>query len=245
MRRILPIILVSLMAAGASAQTSAPNSGPQPAQLPPAIPAPQDIPYPGGTIQLSVDASQPAQGIMRVHEVIPVAKSGPLTLLYPRWLPGNHSPSGPISKLAGLTVHAGGQAITWQRDPIDVFAFHVDVPNGAREVTADFQYLSPVEDREGRVVSTDVIVNLEWNSVVLYPAGYFSRRIPVAADVKLPAGWGIGTALEGSDGHFKTTMLNTLVDSPLLAGNIFRAWTSIPAPRLRCIWISPPTGRAS
>ena len=218
MRRILPVILVLLMAAGASAQTSSPNPGPQPAPMPPPIPAPQDIPYPGGTIQLSVDASQPAQGIMRVHEVIPVAKPGPLTLFYPRWLPGNHAPNGPISKLAGLVVHAGGQAVSWQRDPIDVYAFHVEVPNGAREVTADFQYLSPVEDREGRVVSTDVIVNLEWNAVVLYPAGYFSRRIPVAADVKLPAGWGIGTALEGSDGHFKTTTLNTLVDSPLLAG---------------------------
>jgi predicted metalloprotease with PDZ domain len=221
MRRILPVILVSLMTAGASAQTNNSYSGPQPAPLPQPIPAPQDIPYPAGTIQLSVDASQPAQGIMRVHEVIPVAKPGPLTLLYPRWLPGNHSPSGPISKLAGLIVHAGGQVVPWQRDPIDVFAFHVDVPNGAREVTADFQYLSPVEDREGRVVSTDVIVNLEWNAVVLYPAGYFSRRIPVAADVKLPAGWGVGTALEGSGGHFKTTTLNTLVDSPLLAGKYF------------------------
>jgi predicted metalloprotease with PDZ domain len=221
MRRILPVILVSLMAAGASAQTGAPSAGPQPAPMPPAIPAPQDIPYPGGTIQLSVDASQPAQGIMRVHEVIPVAKPGPLVLLYPRWLPGNHAPNGPISKFAGLLVHAGGTVVPWQRDAIDVYAFHVDVPNGAREVTADFQYLSPVEDREGRVVSTDVIVNLEWNAVVLYPAGYYSRRIPVQADVKLPAGWGIGTALEGSGGHFKTTTLNTLVDSPLLAGKYF------------------------
>ncbi len=224
MRRILPVILVSLMAAGASAQTNAPSnySGPQPAPMPPTIPAPQDIPYPGGTIQLSVDASQPAQGIMRVHEVIPVAKAGPLTLLYPRWLPGNHAPNGPISKMAGLTIHAGGGVVPWQRDPIDVYAFHIDVPNGAREVTADFQYLSPVEDREGRVVATDVIVNLEWNAVVLYPAGYFSRRIPVAADVKLPQGWGIGTALEGAGGHFKTTTLNTLVDSPLLAGKYFK-----------------------
>ena len=111
MRRILPVILVSLMAAGASAQTGAPSAGPQPAPMPPAIPAPQDIPYPGGTIQLSVDASQPAQGIIRVHEVIPVAKPGPLVLLYPRWLPGNHAPNGPISKFAGLVVHAGGTVV--------------------------------------------------------------------------------------------------------------------------------------
>lgn len=219
MRRILPVILVSLMAGAASAQTGSP--GPQPAPLPPAIPAPQDIAYPGGTIQLSVDVTQPAQGIMRVHETIPVAKSGPLTLYYPSWLPGNHKASGPINMLAGLTFRAGGQVVPWRRDTIDVYAFHIDVPEGAREVTADFQYLSPVESREGRVVSTDVIVNLEWNAVVLYPAGYFARRIPVQADVKLPPGWGIGTALEGDNGRFKTTSLETLIDSPLLAGKYF------------------------
>lgn len=219
MRRILPVILVSAMAGAASAQTGSP--GPQPAPLPPAIPAPQDIAYPGGTIQLSVDVTQPAQGIMRVHETIPVAKSGPLTLYYPSWLPGNHKASGPINKLAGLTFHAGGQVVPWRRDTIDVYAFHIDVPEGAREVTADFQYLSPVESREGRVVSTDVIVNLEWNAVVLYPVGYFARRIPVQADVKLPSGWGIGTALEGDNGRFKTTTLETLIDSPLLAGKYF------------------------
>jgi len=219
MRRILPVVLVSVMAGAASAQTGSP--GPQPAPLPPAIPAPQDIAYPGGTIQLSVDATQPAQGIMRVHETIPVAKSGPLILYYPSWLPGNHKASGPINKLAGLTFHAGGQVVPWRRDTIDVYAFHIDVPEGAREVTADFQYLSPVESREGRVVSTDVIVNLEWNAVVLYPAGYFARRIPVQAEVKLPSGWGIGTALEGDNGRFKTTTLETLIDSPLLAGKYF------------------------
>jgi len=219
MRRILPVMVMSLLAGAASAQTNSP--GPQPAPLPPAIPAPQDIAYPGGTLQLSVDVTKPAQGIMHVHEVIPVAKSGPLTLFYPSWLPGNHKASGPVDKLAGLTFRAGGQIVPWQRDTVDVYAFHIDVPNGAKEVTADFQCLSPVEDREGRVVSTDVIVNLEWNAVVLYPAGYFARRIPVQAEVKLPPGWGIGTALEGADGHFKTTTLETLVDSPILAGKYF------------------------
>lgn len=210
-------IAVSTVVAGA--QVTSP--GPQPAPLPPAIPAPQDIAYPAGAIRLSVDVTQPGQGIMRVHEVIPVTKAGDLVLLYPRWLPGTHSPNGPIDKLAGMTFHAGGQIVPWQRDPIDVYAFHINVPEGTKEVTADFQYLSPVDDREGRVLATDAIVNLEWNTVVLYPAGYFTRRIPVQADVKLPAGWGIGTALEGSDGHFKTTTLETLVDSPILAGKNF------------------------
>src|SRR5689334_20682324 len=144
MRRILPVVLVSLLASAASAQT-ANSPGPQPAPLPPAIPAPQDIAYPGGTIQLSVDVTKPAQGIMHVHEVIPVAKPGPLTLFYPSWLPGNHKASGPIDKLAGLTFRAGGRVVPWQRDTVDVYAFHIDVPNGAKDVTADFQYLSPVE----------------------------------------------------------------------------------------------------
>ena len=224
MRRLLPVVLFSLLTMGASAQTNQgpADQGPQPAPLPPPIPAPQDIPYPNGTIQLSVDGTNTVQGIMRVHEVIPVAKPGPLTLLYPRWLPGNHSPSGPLDLMAGLTIHAGNTTLTWTRDPVDVFAFHVNVPNGASAVTADFQYLSPTQPNQGRVVSTDVILNLEWNAVILYPAGYFSRRIPVSAELKVPQGWGVGTALEpAGNGHFKTTTLNTLVDSPVLAGKYF------------------------
>jgi predicted metalloprotease with PDZ domain len=222
MRRLIPFMMFSMLAGAASAQTGPNYPGPMPTPLPPPIPAPQDVAYPGGAIQLNVDASQPAQAIMRMHEVIPVAKPGHLILLYPQWLPGNHSPSGPIDMLAGLTFHAGNTLLTWTRDPVDVYAFHLDVPNGAREVTADFQYLSPVEAREGRVVFTDQILDLEWNAVVLYPAGYFSRRIPVSASVKLPQGWQMGTALEpAGEGRFKTTTLNTLVDSPLLAGKYF------------------------
>jgi len=223
MRRLLPVVLLSLLAVGARAQNAdqANYPGPMPAPMPPPIPAPQDIPYPNGTIQLSVDGSQPNQGIIRVHEVIP-AKPGPLILLYPRWLPGNHSPSGPLDLLAGLAFHAGNTTLTWTRDPVDVYAFHINVPNGVHEVTADFQYLSPTQGNQGRVVATDVILNLEWNAVVLYPAGYFSRRIPVSAELKVPQGWGVGTALEpAGGGRFKTTSLNTLVDSPVLAGKYF------------------------
>lgn len=224
MRRLLPIVFFSLLAAGAQAQNAdqANYPGPQPVPLPPAIPAPQDIPYPNGTIELSVDGTNPAQGIMHVHEVIPVAKPGHLILLYPQWLPGNHSPSGPLDLVAGLTFHAGNKLLTWTRDPVNVFAFHLDVPEGAKDVTADFQYLSPTQSNQGRVVATDAILNLEWNAVVLYPAGYFSRRIPVQAELKVPQGWGVGTALEPEgNGRFKATTLNTLVDSPVLAGKYF------------------------
>ena len=86
--------------------------------------------------------------------------------------------------------------VSWTRDPVDVFAFHMDVPNGASSLEIDFQYLSPVEGKEGRVVMTPAMLNLQWNSVVLYPAGYFSRGITVNPSVTLPAGWKFGTALE-------------------------------------------------
>ncbi|MGH8170149.1 MAG: peptidase M61, partial [Steroidobacteraceae bacterium] len=104
------------------------------------VPAPQDTRYPG-TIRIAVDASDTAQGIFRVHEEIPVRR-GDLTLLYPQWIPGNHSPSGPIDMLAGLKVTADGEALPWTRDEYDVYAFHVQVPAHVRTVTVDFQYLS-------------------------------------------------------------------------------------------------------
>jgi predicted metalloprotease with PDZ domain len=168
---------------------------PQPSPMPPPIAQPQDVPYPG-VLKLSVDATDLPHAIMAVHETIPVAGPGPITLLYPRWLPGNHSPSGPIDKLAGLIVSAGGKRLEWTRDPVDVYAFHVEVPAGVSALDLDFQFLSPVSTREGRVVMTPEMLNVEWNAVALYPAGYFSRDIKIDASVKLPAGWTPATALE-------------------------------------------------
>ncbi|HEY3777548.1 MAG TPA: PDZ domain-containing protein [Rhizomicrobium sp.] len=200
------------------------NPGPKPAPVPPAIPAPQDRPYPG-TIRLAVDATDTTHAIFRVHETIPV-HSGPLVLLFPKWLPGNHSPTGPIDEFAGLTIHAGGTKLAWARDTVDVYAFHVTVPNGASALDCDFQFLSPVKPDEGRVVVTPDMLNLEWNAVALYPAGYFSRDIIVQPSVKLPAGWKFGTALEtgsasGVTTSFKPVAFNTLVDSPIFAGRFF------------------------
>src|SRR5476649_1035694 len=94
------------------------------------VPAPQDVPF-QGTLKISVDATDLAHRVFRVHEVVP-AQPGPLTLLYPQWLPGNHSPSGPIDKLAGLVIRAGAAKVAWTRDVVDVYAFHIDVPNGAK-----------------------------------------------------------------------------------------------------------------
>jgi predicted metalloprotease with PDZ domain len=217
-------VQVAILAALALANAQ-PAAGPTPYPMPVVIPAPQDVPFPG-TIRLAVDATDTTHGIFRVHESIPVAHAGPLVLLYPRWLPGHHSPNGPIDMFAGLVIRAKGEPVPWTRDLVDVFAFHVDVPEGASSLDLDFQYLSPVEAKEGRIVMTPVIVNLEWNAVVLYPAGYFTRRITVNPSVTLPTEWKMGTALEIDSENsgattFKSVPLNTLVDSPIFAGKYF------------------------
>jgi predicted metalloprotease with PDZ domain len=218
-----------LAAAGPLAAQDAP---PQPQPLPPSseIPFPRDVAYPG-TIGLQVDATDLDRRIFNVHETIPVTGPGPMTLLYPKWLPGNHGPTGPIDKFAGLIIHAGGQRVEWTRDPVDVYAFHVNVPQGATQLDVEFQFLSPTEQRQGRIVVAPEMLNVEWNAVVLYPAGYFSRDIMFAPSVKLPTGWTPATALEVEPVHdktlpdvtyFKNTSLNTLVDSPLIAGRYYR-----------------------
>jgi predicted metalloprotease with PDZ domain len=209
----------------ASATLCSASAQPAPLPMPPAMPTPQDVAYPG-IIKLSVDATDTDRGIFRVHETVPVSHTGDTVLLYPKWLPGNHGPTGPIDKVAGLVARSGGARIVWSRDPVDVYAFHINVPNGARSLDLDFQFLSPVESREGRVLMTQQMLSLEWNTVALYPAGYFSRRITVQANVKLPAGWKFGTALEtasasGANIVFKPVPFNTLVDSPLIAGRYF------------------------
>lgn len=217
--------VLGMCCAGAPASA---EDQPQPAAPTPAIAPPQDSPYPG-VIRLAVDATDLPHAIFAVHEIMPVAGPGPITLLYPKWLPGNHSPTGPIDKLAGLIVTANGQRIEWRRDPVDVYAFHVDVPAGASALDLSFQFLSPVSGREGRIVMTPDMLNVEWNTVALYPAGYFSRRIQVEASVTLPEGFRPATALEtastvGATTIFKPTSFNTLVDSPLIAGRNFRSF---------------------
>ncbi len=189
------------------------------------VPVPVDQPYPG-TIILKVDASNIGQQIFRIHASIP-AKPGPMTLLYPQWLPGNHGPSGPLSQLAGLTMTAGGKPLDWTRDPVQVHAFHVTVPAGAATLEVDYQFLSPLDTTQGRVTMTSEILGVQWQAMTLYPAGHFSRNITVQPTLTLPAGWQYGTALEtaarqGDVVTFKPLNLEHLVDSPLFAGRHFK-----------------------
>jgi predicted metalloprotease with PDZ domain len=194
------------------------------------IPPPQDTPY-AGTIKIVVDASDTSQGIFRVHETIPV-QAGELTLLYPKWIPGNHSPTGPIDKVAGLTITAGGKPLAWTRDKYDVHAFHVDVPHGVSSIDVEFQFLSARSHAEGPIEMTGKMLDLVWSKVSLYPAGHYTRDIAFAPSVTLPAGWQFGTALKvahqdrqsqsGNTTTFEPTTYNTLVDSPMYAGKYFK-----------------------
>ncbi len=220
-------IALAALAVGLAAPALAQDL-PQPAPPSPPIPEPKDTAFPG-VIKLKVDATDIDRKIFHVHETIPVAGPGPMILLYPKWLPGNHSPSGAVDKLGGLVITAGGQRVEWRRDPVDVYAFHVDVPAGASALDVEFQFLSPTDTREGRVVMTPAMLNLEWNQVSLYPAGYFARDIQVESSVVLPEGWRFGTALEPAgeartDGTFafKPVAYDVLIDSPMYAGRYFK-----------------------
>ena len=206
-----------------STATLAQTAGPEPAPMPPPIVTPEDKPYPG-TISLMVDITNVHQRIFDVHETIPITGDH-LTLLYPEWLPGTHSPSNPAAAMAGLVVTANGQRVAWTRDPINMHAFHIDVPQGATSLDVSFQYLAPIDPKRGRI--SDTFADVTWNSVLVYPAGYFSRDIRFQTSLRMPAGWKYAVALDtdsqqGDTVKFKETTLNTLIDSPLYAGANFK-----------------------
>ncbi len=198
--------------------------GPQPVPLPPPVKAPVDQPYPG-TIGLAVAVNDVTHRVIAVHETIPV-QQGSLTLLYPEWIPGNHSPTGPISALVDLDVTANGKRIPWVRDRVNMYAFHIGVPTGASVLDVSYEYLAPIRGDEGRIAFSSKILDLSWSDVVLYPAGHFSRDINFAPSIQLPEGWHFASALEvrsqqGNRVVFNNTPLNTLMDSPLYAGANF------------------------
>ena len=205
------------------------NTAPQPLPIVDTIPVARDVPYPG-TIKLEVDATDTARAIFTVRETIPVAGPGPMTLLFPEWLPGAHGPDATSDKLAGLEIFANGQKIGWRRDPVETNGFHFDVPAGATSIEARFRYLSATAPGQGRTVFTPDMVNVQWEAVSLYPAGYYTRQIPIEASLKLPAGWQAATALRPTGPaaagrnviDYGTVNYEVLVDSPVIAGRYFR-----------------------
>jgi predicted metalloprotease with PDZ domain len=169
---------------------------------------------------------QPKQQIFYVHEVMPV-RPGPLTLYYPKWIPGDHAPDGPIGTMMGLEITAGGKRIPWLRDEVDMFTFHLTVPAGVRQIDIRFEF--PARDRV-----TPNLMGLEWNTVALYQAGYPTKEQMYEPTLVIPAGWRYASALttEGHSGGritFKPVPLNTLVDSPVIAGEYFRQIDLTPA----------------
>ncbi len=177
---------------------------------------------------LTVDATRTQQKLLHTHLVLPV-KPGPLTLYYPKWIPGEHGPEGPISSLTGLKFEADGKVVPWQRDLLDVFTFHVDVPAGATHLEADYDFIEP----DGGS-ATDKLMVLEWNQVVLYPADTPADRQTYQATLIVPQGWQFGSSLpvdkqSGNQVIFKPISLDMLVDSPVMAGQYYRNIDITPA----------------
>jgi predicted metalloprotease with PDZ domain len=234
MRRVaLALILSACVTGAASAQLIPPlNSRPEATPKLDTIPPARDVAYPG-TIQLTVDASDVTRAIFGVHELVPVPHAGDFVLLYPKWLPGNHSPSGQINKVAGFRATAGGRELKWVRDTLDVYAFHVAVPQGVNAIDVDFQYVSPTAGNQGRIVATPDMSSIEWIANSLYPAGYYVRDIPIQASVIVPSGWKVATALRpaGQTGNridYPVTSYEILMDSPLIAGAHYRRFELSP-----------------
>lgn len=200
--------------------------GPQQAPPTPAIPVSRDVDYPG-MLTLRVDATDLDRHVFAVHESIPVQKAGKMTLLFPKWIPGGHTPRGSIDEVAGLVIKVDGRSIPWRRDDVEVCAFHVEVPEGAKQLELSFQFLSAVDPKIGRIVMTPVLLNLQWISMAFYPAGHYVSRIRIAPRVLLPKGWGYGCALEperteGDEVVFKPVSFERLMDSPIFAGRHYR-----------------------
>jgi predicted metalloprotease with PDZ domain len=173
--------------------------------------------------RLTVDATDAPRNIMHATVTIPVTP-GPFTLVYPKWIPGNHRPTGPIHNLTGLHIKAGNEDLAWQRDLEDMYAFHLQVPAGVKEVAATFDTITYAGQRS---LSSSKVLDLLWNQVILYPKDTASDAVQVAASIRLPEGWKFGTALavknqSGSSIDFEAVNLTRLVDSPLIAGLYYR-----------------------
>ena len=183
---------------------------------------------PQAPIRMAVDAREASRGILHAQMTIPV-RSGPLTLRYPKWIPGEHGPTGPISDLVGLKIRANGEDLAWQRDPLEMYAFHCQVPAGVQSLDVSIDFLTPIEGSgfTAGASTSPFLVVINWNQLVVYPEGRKAADWIYALRLRLPEGWKFGTALqvnrEDNTGvEFQPVSLETLVDSPLIAGRYFR-----------------------
>lgn len=201
---------------------SAALADPRPAAPTPPIPAARAVDYPG-VIDLKVDVSDTTRKVFRITETIPVTP-GPLVLSLPKWIPGEHSPSAQIVLMSGFTITTDdGRPLAWRRDPVEMTAFHVDVPAGASALTIKLEQPTAQPGGPVRIAVTPNLVLLKWTAVALYPAGYEVGRIRVRPTLTVPAGWSLATALDGAETtgattRFATTSFETLMDSPVYVG---------------------------
>lgn len=181
-------------------------------------------------ITLSVDLTDAPRRILHATEIMPVTP-GALTLLFPKWIPGEHGPTGPIDQNAGLIITTEtGERVKWERDDVDMFAYHLTVPTGATKLTIKLDFLATASAQgfsAGASTSANLAL-LSWNSVLLYPAGMKAADVSFTPSLRIPDGWKFGTALEmaakpdATTTDFKTVTLEQLIDSPVLAGRWFR-----------------------
>ena len=185
-------------------------------------------------IHVTVDVTDAPRKILHATLTIPV-QPGPLTLLYPEWIPGEHGPTGPIVDLAGVFIRANGSDLAWRRDDVNMFAFRVNVPEGVSSLDVKLDFLATAA-ATGFTAGASTSANLaiiSWNELVLYPAGHPAAEISIQPSVKLPGDWQYGTALtkSGESGgaiQFEAVSLEQLVDSPVLAGKYFKEFPLAP-----------------
>ena len=183
-------------------------------------------------ITLSVDLTDAPRKILHATEVMPVT-AGPLTVVYPKWIPGEHGPTGPIENMAGFFITANGRPVKWERDKVDMFAYHLTVPQGATklEMKIDFLASSSLSGFSSGGSTSENLALLSWNTLLVYPADTDASQVMFTPSITLPTTWQFGTALDTtriqaagaiSIADFKTVSLEQLVDSPVLAGRYFR-----------------------
>ena len=230
-RAALPLLLAATAAAAAC---PAENSKPQPVPMVDTIPAAADIPYPG-TMTLDIDATDTRRGIFTIARDDPGRQAGPMVLLFPKWLPGNHSPRSQIDKLVGLHHHAPAASRSpWTRDPVDVFAFHLDVPAGAK--TLEMRLPIPLRD-QGRPGPARDDAQHDAPGVDLdqsLPGGLFHAADPGQGDGEIPRRldrrFGAAIAkVAGSTYTYETTNYEVLVDSPDRRRALLQEWRAQPA----------------
>lgn len=189
----------------------------------PEVPAATSYATQSDPMTLVLDARTASRGLMYSHMTIPV-KPGAFTFVYPKWIPGEHGPTGPLADISQIHVTGGGHTLTWHRDVVDMYAFHVEVPPGVSHIDVDFTVIT---NGRGDTMSSSNVAVINWNRDLFYQRDVNSHEYYVKPSIILPRGWGYATALYGAKQSgdridFDVTPLNMLIDSPLDMGRYYK-----------------------